>query len=195
MRTLHASLKSKANYAKSLCYRSPLWLHVGHNMEVTEISQQLSVSQSSVYRYIELFERTGDVRPKSYRHGPPKLLGDMEQLFLLRLILNYPGIYLSEQQAKQIRCYCKRINHIQNTQIHGLFTSSYSAERSDEQRAKFMAEVSMYDPSMLLWVDESGCDLSNCMRNHGYSLRGNDTPRPSIAHTRYPVYSYTRHVP
>ena len=84
---------------------------------------------------------------------------------------------------------------MQNTQIHGLFTSSYSAERSDEQRAKFMAEVSMYDPSMLLWVDESGCDLSNCMRNHGYSLRGNDTPRPSIAHTRYPVYSYTRHVP
>ena len=110
MRTLHASLKSKANYAKSLCYRSPLWLHVGHNMEVTEISQQLSVSQSSVYRYIELFKRTGDVRPKSYRHGPPKLLGDMEQLFLLKLILNYPGIYLSELQAKLFIKYDVTVN-------------------------------------------------------------------------------------
>lgn len=33
-----------------------------------------------------LFERTGDVKPRSYRHGHPKLLGDMEQLVLLRQI-------------------------------------------------------------------------------------------------------------
>ena len=45
-------------------------------------------------------------------------------------------------------------------------------QRSDEKRAKFMAEVSIYDPSMLLWIDESGCDLRNCMRYRGYSLRG-----------------------
>ena len=35
-----------------------------------------------------------------------------------------------------------------------------------------MADVSQYDPSMLLWVDESGCDKRNCMRKRGYSLRG-----------------------
>ena len=29
-----------------------------------------------------------------------------------------------------------------------------------------MAEVSVYDPSMLLWIDESGCD------QHAYSIRG-----------------------
>ena len=44
-----------------------------------------------MYRYITLFEQTGDVKPKSYRHGPPKLLGDIEQLFLLQVILTYPG--------------------------------------------------------------------------------------------------------
>ena len=155
-----------------------VWLHVAHNMEVTEISQQLSVSQSSVYRYIELFERTGDVRPKSYRHGPPKLLGDMEQLFLLKLILNYPGIYLSELQAKLFIKYDVTVNVstiCRTLKFMGCsrqVIQQVALQRSDEQRAKFMAEVSMYDPSMLLWVDESGCDLRNCMRNHGYSLRG-----------------------
>ena len=35
-----------------------------------------------------------------------------------------------------------------------------------------MPEVSMYDPSMLLWIDESGCDKRNCKRRRGYSVRG-----------------------
>ena len=35
-----------------------------------------------------------------------------------------------------------------------------------------MAEVSAYNPSMLLWIDESGCDLRNCIRKRGYSVRG-----------------------
>ena len=82
-----------------------VWLHLAHNVDVADISQCLSLSQSSVYRYIELFEQTGDVKPRSYRHGPPKLLGDMEQLVLLRLILNHPGIYLSEIKAKLLSTF------------------------------------------------------------------------------------------
>ena len=35
-----------------------------------------------------------------------------------------------------------------------------------------MAQVSMYDPSMLLWLDESGCDKRNTVRKYGYSIRG-----------------------
>ena len=35
-----------------------------------------------------------------------------------------------------------------------------------------MAEVSVYDPSMLIWIDETGCDRRNIMRKWGYSLRG-----------------------
>ena len=45
-------------------------------------------------------------------------------------------------------------------------------QRSEEMRAKFMAEVSMYDPSIFLWIDESGCDQHNCKRKRGYSVRG-----------------------
>ena len=43
-------------------------------------------------------ELTGDVQPKT-QQGPSKLLGDCEQLVLLRIILqNTGGIYLSEIQ-------------------------------------------------------------------------------------------------
>ena len=34
-------------------------------------------------------------------------------------------------------------------------------QRNDECRAKFMAEVSVYEPAMLVWIDESGCDKRN----------------------------------
>lgn len=45
-------------------------------------------------------------------------------------------------------------------------------QRSDSLRAKFMSEISMYDPSMLVWTDESWCDRRNSTRKFGYSLRG-----------------------
>ena len=35
-----------------------------------------------------------------------------------------------------------------------------------------MAEISMYDPSMLIWQDETGCDGHNTTRKYGHSLRG-----------------------
>ena len=40
---------------------------------------------------------------------------------------------------------------------------------SESMRAKFMAEISIYDPSMFIWIDESGFDNRNSV---GYSLRG-----------------------
>lgn len=39
-------------------------------------------------------------------------------------------------------------------------------------RAKFMAEISLYDPFMLIWLDESGHDGRNTIRKYGYSMRG-----------------------
>ena len=43
-------------------------------------------------------------------------------------------------------------------------------QRSDTLRARFMAEASIYDPRMLVWLDETGCDRRNTLRK--YSLRG-----------------------
>lgn len=42
-------------------------------------------------------------------------------------------------------------------------------QQSEELRAKFIADISVYDPSMLVWIDESGCDWQHSLRK---SLRG-----------------------
>ena len=43
---------------------------------------------------------------------------------------------------------------------------------SDECRVKFMSEVTIYDPSMLLWIYESVCDKRNSLRKWAYSMKG-----------------------
>ena len=45
-------------------------------------------------------------------------------------------------------------------------------QRSDEKRAEFMAEISQFDPNMLIWIDETGSDRRKSVRMYGYSLRG-----------------------
>ena len=35
-----------------------------------------------------------------------------------------------------------------------------------------MAEISTYDPTMLVWLDETGCDNRNALRKKAYSIRG-----------------------
>ena len=78
-----------------------MWLSMVNHWDAHDISQLLYVSERTVLRFVTLFQRTGDIKPKSHHHAPPKLLGDYEQLLLLRLIiLSHPGIYLHEIQAK-----------------------------------------------------------------------------------------------
>ena len=48
----------------------------------------------SSHRYVD---QTGDVVPAQRRYGPYPLMGTYEQM---RMILEYPGIYLSEIQVK-----------------------------------------------------------------------------------------------
>ena len=45
-------------------------------------------------------------------------------------------------------------------------------QQSEVCRGRFIAEISMYDPSMLIWLDETGCDGRNTIRKYGYSPRG-----------------------
>jgi len=50
-----------------------------------------------------------------------------------------------------------------------------------------MAEISIYDPKMFVWIDETGCDKRNSQRKYAYSVRG-ITPRDHrmlIRGTRY----------
>lgn len=45
-------------------------------------------------------------------------------------------------------------------------------QRSDMLRARFMADILVYDPAMPIWIDETGCDRRDTIRKYGYSIRG-----------------------
>ena len=51
-------------------------------------------------------------------------------------------------------------------------TQHVAFQYSDECRARLIAEVSVYDASMLLWIDESGCNKRNSVRKEAYGIRG-----------------------
>ena len=91
------------------------------------------------------------------------------------------GIYLHEIQSRlynhgnvvSVSTICRTLRRMGCTRQ---VIEVIALQRSDYCRAKFMAEVSCYDPSMLIWLDESGFDKRNSMRKRAYDIRG-ITPR------------------
>ena len=45
-------------------------------------------------------------------------------------------------------------------------------QQSMDQRIMFMADISMFEPEMIVWLDETGSDHRNSVRAYGYGLRG-----------------------
>lgn len=45
-------------------------------------------------------------------------------------------------------------------------------QQSLDQRALFMLDITMFDPEMIVWLDETGSDQRNSVRAYGYGLRG-----------------------
>ena len=121
----------------------------------------------------DFIQELPNIKFKAYyagrRNGPEKLLGEFEQLILLRLLFAYPGIYLHELQDKlntygvitSVPSICRTLRQMGLTRqkMHHI-----ALQQSDYLRAKFMAEISTYDPTMLVWLDETGCDNQNALR-------------------------------
>ena len=146
-------------------------------MSAGTISRQMCISERSVTRYPALFQQTGDV-PKTQRHGLERLLGDFEQLGLLQLILENTGIYLHELQERfysrfgvtiSVPTICRTLRHMGCSRRVICYIA---LQRSDELRAKFMAEMRLYDADMFIWIDKSGCDRRNSTRKLAYIIRG-----------------------
>ena len=132
-----------------------IWSFICHRQSFADIASLFGVCERTVRRYVSLFQRTGDVKACQRRHGPLPLLGEFEQMLLLRLILENPGIYLCEIQEKIMQMFgvyvcistiCRTLKTMGCTRqaMHRI-----AIQRSDEERAKFMANVSLYDVSML----------------------------------------------
>ena len=164
-------------YSLDLCWRI-IWAYLVHRQSSAEIGKQFNVSKRTVRRYITRFHITGDVEPSKRRHGPVLLLGEFEQMLLLRMILEKPGVYLCEIQEEPLCIFsvyvcmsiiCRTLKMMGCTRQA---MRRIAIQRSDDKRAEFMADISLYDVSMLVWLDESGCDNRNYRRKYAYCMRG-----------------------
>lgn len=115
--------------------------------------------------------------PKGHDH-PHQKLTQVDEFLILHLILDKPSIYLRELQTElqattgtdvSLSTIC---NFVHKSGFTRKKLSVVALQRSDELRAQYMREVSIYTPEMMVFVDETGSDKRDAMRRFGYSLRG-----------------------
>ena len=142
-------------------------------MNYAEVGNMLFISERSVRRYVDLFFSTGNVDPEKQRHGSQCLLNEFEQTTVLQALIDNPSVYLIELQKKLFDTTGTWVHEstIYRTVHHFGFTriklQHIAYGRSEDQRAKFIADISIFDPHMFLWVDESGFRQRNSIRKYG----------------------------
>ena len=134
---------------------------------------------ATVSRIVTIFRQTGDVQKKTYSsNGANRKLTPTLELMIVHLVLMRPGIFLREIQTELLEetgaditlsTICRFLQRIGFTRQKMRLTA---LQRDQFLRLQFVSDVSIYDPDMLIFLDETGSDRRNCIRRHGYSLRG-----------------------
>ena len=145
---------------------------------ISQVAREMYVSHSSVERFVHLYHSTGEVGPKQQKHGPERMLDQFEEFTVLQSLLNNPGIYLREVQeelyeatGKWASCatVCRTEKRLGLTRQK---MKRVAIGRSEVLRGQYMADIDVFDPNMLVFVDETGCDRQNLIRQFGYGLQG-----------------------
>ena len=141
-----------------------------------QIALNLCVDTSTVWRAVKRFDDEGTVAAKKNK-GHHKL-SDHEEFAILEALVERPSMYLKE--------VCTHVFHVTGTIItesavcrflqrnnfsHKKLTN-LAKQRNELHRQCFMAQCEMYDPDMMVFVDETGCDRRSSMRKFGYALKG-----------------------
>ena len=130
-------------------------------------------------RTLTLFHTTGSVSKRSYPKGRAfcKLTAPA-QLLILHLCLSRPGIYLCDISDELLSVLEVDVN--ESAICKFLHKSGFTHQRLKVTAAQqdillrqhFMAQVTVYLPEMLFFIDETGADNRNLVRRYGYSIRG-----------------------
>ena len=137
------------------------------------MAKTLFVSERTVLRYAERFNATGQVEKTVRRNGCCSKLSESDKYLLIDLILSNPGIFLRELQAEfqkagchvDVSTICRAVNKIGLSRQK---ITHIALQRSELLRAQFIAEMYAFDPAMILWIDETGCDRRNALHQYGH---------------------------
>ena len=163
-------------YAVDLRWRM-VWQRLINNYTIKKVAANLYVAEATVWRIVDRFQRTGDVCA-SLATPREHCLSEHDEFLLIELISENPSIHLHEIQIQLLQTtgtnasaatLCRTLGHLGFTRKKLKYVA---LQHSDVLRAEYQSEVSLFNHSMLIFVDESGCDARNASRKYGYSLRG-----------------------
>ena len=164
-------------YSSDLRWRV-VWQHVFLGKKASSVAKLMRVSTRTVYRYAERFSVTGDVKLFAKKSGPDKEVCDYEKHLIVQLVLSNPGIFLKEisEAIYNITMHwiseatvCRTLRRIGMSRQK---MKHFSLVRSESRRKQYLEEMSYLQPEMIVWIDETGCELRNSFRKYGYGLRG-----------------------
>ena len=73
------------HYSVDLRWRA-VWLVLLRKMTYAEVGNILFMSERSVRRYVDQYQSTGDVEPTKHKHGPAKMLNEVEMIIVIELL-------------------------------------------------------------------------------------------------------------
>ena len=110
--------------------------------------------------------------------GPTESKMSLKNSLCCNLFFNNPGIYLSVVQEDlfdiistwvDIATICRTAKKLGLTRQK---MKKIAVRRSEVLRARFMVEIEEFDPDMLVFIDETGCERRNLVRKYGCGVRG-----------------------
>ena len=131
-------------------------------------------------RIVSLFKSTGSVQKRPYPKDarPNKKLTKTVQLTILHEVLQQPDIYLRELQTEVfiLTGVCVSVSSLCTFLQKSNFTRQkmqiVAKQQDKELHEQFAIDVSLYQPHMLVFMDETGSDCRDSMRKYEYGLRG-----------------------
>ena len=166
----------KRSYDDDLCWRI-VYQSVINGKSVKDISDNLFLSQSTVYRILNRFERTGNVSP-DLPTPKSRCLHDHDIFIIVQLLSERPSCYLREIQHELLQItgtiasmatICRDLKRLGFTRKKVKYIA---LQRCKIMRAEYQCHVSMYNSSSFVFIDESGSDIKDCRRRYGYALQG-----------------------
>ena len=140
------------SYSEDLRWRIVYQRHL-MGLNYREISQNLTVSVSTVARIVDRFELTREVT-RSVKPATECILHEHKVFVLMQIVLERPIVYLHELQRALAQTtgmfvseatICRTLKHFGFSRKKMKYTA---LQRSDLIRAEYQAEIAMYDRSM-----------------------------------------------
>lgn len=156
-----------------------VWLKEALGLNHHEVAKNLGVDKSTVQRTLKIFKTTGKISKRTYpKERCARKLTLPAQLLILHLLIQKPTMYLHEIQKElettlllhvSVPAICRYLHQcgFSRQKVHRV-----ALQRDELLRNTFVQDMTVFSEDMFVFVDESGADRRNLLRQYGYSVRG-----------------------